>query len=688
MPPKKLTEKLIEKILENEDWSDNDSDDDLVYGDFIISPSRSFLQQNEEDRIEMRLEEMFGIDDLGDTEHEETTNTLQTCENLLEILNPEHPECTILEKTPSDTGDNANFEIQSGSLNLISDSDLPVSIEHEIGLDTNQQIVSTDDPFQQEIIYEDVEQLDSNIDENLVSEEDLQIPLSSTVERNRSQPRKWEICRTTHDIPNFTKKFQPKSECNHKTQPITIFEKFFPDYLIQLIVEQTNRYARYKNSKNWIEVNENDIRAYLGILILMGLNPLPDMELYWSSDSFYNNPEISRVFPIARFKKITENLHLNDNSIEPPRDSINFDKLYKLKPLITTLNEVYQNEAYNSSVQSIDECMVKFKGRCSLKQYMPKKPIKRGFKIWARCDAKTGYLYQFQIYTGKGDSIENEGLGYNVVMKLSNYLPMNTLVAFDNFFTGCNLLEHLYNKHIYAVGTVRSNRKDLPEMMKKQRKELRLQKHQFSAVTSEPITAIKWLDTKEVTLLTTAHQPLDIMYVKRTQKNGSRVEVLCPKAIASYTMSMGGVDLFDHYRSSYPINRKSRKFWMRLFFFMFDASIINSYITYSVTHAVTPHSHREFRLRLARALINNYSQKKARPRIPFTSKKGGPFGVPKEIRLLNVGIHMPQESNTYKRCRFCSTRKREKRTKIVCSTCTVPLCIKDCFERFHTTEIE
>lgn len=164
-----------------------------------------------------------------------------------------------------------------------------------------------------------------------------------------------------------------------------------------MIVEQTNRYALYKKSKNWVPVNEDDIRAYLGILIMMGLNPLPDMDLYWSSDSFYNNNEISRVFPIVRFKNITENLHLNDSSTEPPRDSPDFDKLFKLRPLITTLNKVYQDEAYDSSIQSIDECIVKFKGRCSLKQYMPKKPIKRGFKIWARCDASTRYLYQFEI---------------------------------------------------------------------------------------------------------------------------------------------------------------------------------------------------------------------------------------------------------------------------------------------------
>ncbi|CAK1591942.1 unnamed protein product [Parnassius mnemosyne] len=354
MPNKKLTDKAIEKILDDDDWSGSDSDDDLVYSDFIISPSRSFLQQNEEDRIEMRLEEILGIDDLGDKEHEETTSTQQPCENLLEILNPENPDCTIIPS--SDSGGSANFEIHVGAQNLISDSDLVVSIEHKIGLDTIPENASTDDPLQQEDISEHVEQLVSNIDENLVREKDLQTPLSSTVQKNRSQPRIWKICRTTHDTPNFDKKIQPKSEFNHKTEPITIFENFFPDYLIQVIVEQTNRYARYKNSKNWVQVNEDDIKAYLGILILMGLNPLPDMELYWSSDSFYNNPEIFCVFTIARFKKITENLHLNDNSIEPPRDSRNYDKLFK--PLITTLNEVYQNEAYNSSVQSIDECMV------------------------------------------------------------------------------------------------------------------------------------------------------------------------------------------------------------------------------------------------------------------------------------------------------------------------------------------
>ena len=56
---------------------------------------------------------------------------------------------------------------------------------------------------------------------------------------------------------------------------------------------------------------------------------------------------------------------------------------------------------------SVDEAMILFKGRSSLKQYMPKKPVRRGKKVWALADASNGYIANFQVYTGKqGDSTE------------------------------------------------------------------------------------------------------------------------------------------------------------------------------------------------------------------------------------------------------------------------------------------
>ena len=40
-----------------------------------------------------------------------------------------------------------------------------------------------------------------------------------------------------------------------------------------------------------------------------------------------------------------------------------------------------------------------------MKQYMPMKPVKRGFKVRVRADAVNGYFCDFNVYVGRpGDS--------------------------------------------------------------------------------------------------------------------------------------------------------------------------------------------------------------------------------------------------------------------------------------------
>ncbi|GFR08818.1 piggyBac transposable element-derived protein 3 [Trichonephila clavata] len=110
-----------------------------------------------------------------------------------------------------------------------------------------------------------------------------------------------------------------------------------------------------------------------------------------------------------------------------------FDKLYKLRPLITHLSEKFLSVLRLSKHQAVDESMVKFKGRSSLKQYMPKKPIKRGYKIWMRCN-ENGFASQFQIYTGKPSDVE-KNLGERVVRDLTQPIyGKNHILYIDNFF--------------------------------------------------------------------------------------------------------------------------------------------------------------------------------------------------------------------------------------------------------------
>ena len=71
----------------------------------------------------------------------------------------------------------------------------------------------------------------------------------------------------------------------------------------------------------------------------------------------------------------------------------------------------------NDNEQSVDEHMVKLKGRSDMKQYIKSKPMKWGFKFWFRCSSKTGDLYQMGMYLGKKQSSTfNLDLGEEVVL--------------------------------------------------------------------------------------------------------------------------------------------------------------------------------------------------------------------------------------------------------------------------------
>lgn len=62
----------------------------------------------------------------------------------------------------------------------------------------------------------------------------------------------------------------------------------------------------------WYEVTENEIAAYLGMSVFMGINRLPSYKDYWSKDAFLGNEGIKSVMTVKRYEKITEYLHVSD----------------------------------------------------------------------------------------------------------------------------------------------------------------------------------------------------------------------------------------------------------------------------------------------------------------------------------------------------------------------------------------
>lgn len=187
---------------------------------------------------------------------------------------------------------------------------------------------------------------------------------------------------------------------NIENSEIDYFNKLFDEAVITKIVEQTNLYAQQNQSEKWTDLTADELRAYIGCHVIMGIHKLPNLKCYWSSDPMLRVDVIADTMTAKRFEKITQNLHLNDNENLLPKTHPDYDKLHKLRPLLDILNENIEKVYDPSSFVTVDESMIKFKGRSVLKQYMPLKPIKRGYKVWCLADSVTGFIIAFVIYTG------------------------------------------------------------------------------------------------------------------------------------------------------------------------------------------------------------------------------------------------------------------------------------------------
>ena len=155
-------------------------------------------------------------------------------------------------------------------------------------------------------------------------------------------------------------------------------------------------------------------------------------------------------------------LVISHNDSLPSRGEEGYSRLQKVDPVINHLKDKFKSVYYPHCEVSIDEAMIPFKGHSSMKQYLPLKPVKCGFKVWAMSDATNGYMCEFDVYTGATDGRE-VALGGQVVLSLSDsIMGHHHQLFFDNYFTSVNLLSTLLNKGTYTCGTICTNRKQYP----------------------------------------------------------------------------------------------------------------------------------------------------------------------------------------------------------------------------------
>ncbi|KAK3764943.1 hypothetical protein RRG08_045745 [Elysia crispata] len=500
----------------------------------------------------------------------------------------------------------------------------------------------------------------------------------------------------TDELVDFADRLEPFTEFSGPVHdlpvdsgPLDYFKLFFPDSVLNMIVEETNRYAEQQQEAKgaedvyWKPATLADIRKYIYTLITFGHHQVPELSLIWSSDPYWRVPAIADIWGRQRYQKIHQYFHLADSSHQPGRNDEGYDPLYKVRPLLDHIRNVCSSVYKPKQNLSVDEAMVAFTGRVSFKQYIKNKPTPWGFKVWCLAEAETGYLLNFQVYTGKTATQPEHGLGHQVVTSMmANHLEKNHAVHFDNFFTSVKLAEDLLKEKTTCCGTIRTNRKGWPLPSSKQKPgEVRMRQ-------KGRMVAVQWTDKRQVNILSTNADPKMVTVERRTKAGVVQVQV--PKPVVQYNKAMFGVDLNDQNRSYYPVGRPGTKWWRYLFNYLVQISIINAFILMKRarpddSRTSASQNHLVFRTHLVKALVavTEPDQPARRaPDVPSLQGSSSPYSPSHSLGK------MPGRKRRCFQCaqdgvKMASGRTRE--TTSGCHLCNVHLHAGECYAKFHSS---
>lgn len=508
---------------------------------------------------------------------------------------------------------------------------------------------------------------------------------------------------------------------DQKSSPGSFFRCFFSDDTIDDIRLWTNQRAeitidntiRAKNKdKKWFAMRKEDheMEAFLGCLIAMGVNRMANIKQYWCNDSrLFSNFGIKDLFCRRRFMDIFSNICLRKPGSEDPKD-----QLGKIRPLVTRIISVSQTLYTPKKELSIDEAMIAFSGRHKLVQFMPSKPVRYGFKAFLLCEAASGYVLNWRLYTHDPKK-ENFGATYRTVKTLcEGYEGEGNIIFMDRYYSGIQTIADLKKINFGACGTIQINRLHLDPDSRKAIESLEDRKIvYFKGPQSLLLTC--WKDSRMVTLLSNYHGT-DIVEVTRRirkkdlvklkeEKEEEKEEDPCdgeascfteivsiPSSIADYNLFMRGVDLFDQKASYYSIQIRSKRWYLKILFHLIDIALINAHIIYTETYRRSNEKaldQIEFRKEVVRDLV---SRLRLKLNIPFTEKK-----APKKRRSGEVFPQLGDDEcqldlipkidgrkSTVKDCAIHRTQNQgqgsRQQTSYWCKSCEVAICPIKCYD--------
>ena len=485
----------------------------------------------------------------------------------------------------------------------------------------------------------------------------------STCPPGPSRTRSATIFRTGNCGPR--ERHQTKENC---------FQSFFPDMLLQKIMNFTNKHGASdakRRKAEWNVVDLTEMKAFIGLLYLLGVSKgnHENVRKLWS-DGPLGRPVFKATMSVNRFEAILCHLRFDNSDTRAERKAN--DKFAPFREVWNVFVELCRNNYTPSAEVCIDEQLIPFRGRCPFRQYLPAKPDKYGMKLFLLVDCKTGYIYNGEPYVGKIGDKPTKGLASKIVKSLSApLLTAGRNITADNCFSDFALADELLRKKTTYVGTLRKNKPDIPPDFQANRtREAGSSLFGFDENTT--IVSYVPKKNKSVLLISTLH-------------NDSKVdsETGKPEIILYYNHTKRAVDTVDQMCHAYSVQRRTKRWPLAYFMNLINLGGLNSFILY--IHEF-PHwnegvsyRRRQFLEELGLELVQPLMQKRAIRMIGLQR--------PIQNAMFACGINPAAEINEHeeesrpqskrRRCYYCTSDRKASGT---CKKCQKPVC------RQHSTK--
>jgi hypothetical protein len=460
--------------------------------------------------------------------------------------------------------------------------------------------------------------------------------------------------------------------------PLAFFRLFFNSTVMENLRLQTD----LNRTERGQEVSDDGaLNAMFGALLIMGIVRADSLRTYW--DPALGPEAVRSVWSRDKFLDLWHSFtpFAGAKPADPSRYS---DRFWVVDRFVADMNIRFAAALVPGGRLTIDETMIKFRGKHPSVQEMPRKPIRIGFKAYS-IGSRDGYIFRELLYRGKsGNPALDKGHTTRVIFELlDGYLDPPgggyRLLTTDSYYTSVPLAKSLIERRILLNGAFHPIRSQFPKDLKKPKERLeRYESRIRQAKLHDGLLALMYVaasassrQKNRPSLYVSTATAVPVEFAASIANPDANM----PQTVSLYNNEMSGIDIANKYAAKNSPWRRARRWFVAIFLHYFHVAVVNAFLLYSWYGAaeLPTMNFGAFTRALATALMEGFTKGRAVPGRP-------PALVARQHNIAKFDGRLENDAQKRGLCKRCAhqygargeQQLTGKKTMWVCTTCSTP----------------